>query len=72
MERGEEVLSKRQAAASKMSGGQMESLLGQILGVLQQRQILNATIVDTRDVVTRQQMEGREGEKLVMGHVGRN
>jgi hypothetical protein len=72
VERGEEIRSKRQVAASKMSGGQMESLLGQILGVLQQRQILNATIVDSRDVVTLQQMEGREGEKLVMGHVGRN
>jgi hypothetical protein len=74
LRRGEEVNSKRQVAASKLSGRQIESLLGQIITLLSARQTVNvnASVVDSRDVVTRQQMEGREGEKLVMGHVGRN
>jgi len=29
-------------------------------------------VVDSRDVVTGEQMEGRRGEKFVMRHVGRN
>lgn len=72
LQRGEQVHTKGQAAASKMSGAQIESLLGHILAALRQRQQLNATIVDSRDVVTRSQMEGRDGEQLIMHHVGRN
>lgn len=72
LQHGEEVRSRDRVASDKMSGAQIESLLSQILGALRQRQTLNATIVDSRQVVTRQDMEGREGERLVMHHVGRN
>lgn len=54
------------------NGGRMESLLGEILGALRNRQQLNATIVDRRNLITREQMEGRDGEQLVMYHTARN
>lgn len=62
------------AELGSSGGGRVEALLGRIVTLLGQRQQvnLNATIADGRDVVTRRQMESREGERMVMYHVGRN
>jgi hypothetical protein len=56
----------------RLGGSNMEALLSEILGTLRQRQTINATILDKRDVVTRDRMEGREGERWTMNHVQRN
>lgn len=62
------------AELGSSGSGQVEALLGRIVTLLGRRQqvTLNATIADGRDVVTRRQMESREGERMVMYHVGRN
>jgi TP901 family phage tail tape measure protein len=49
-----------------------EHLLEDILAQLIRRQTVNAVVVDSREVVTKQMMEGRDGESLVMNHVTRN
>ena len=49
-----------------------ESLLREILGELRQRQTINARIIDKRELVTKGQMEGRDGERWTMRHVQRN
>ncbi len=55
-------------------GGRTEALLDRIATLLEQRQNINvnAKVVDERKVVTREQMEGREGERWTMWHVQRN
>lgn len=53
-------------------GGESAALLRQIVTLLSQRQTINARIVDHRDVVTKERMEGKEGERYVMYHSGRN
>jgi hypothetical protein len=52
--------------------GMSDELLSEIADVLRQRQTINATVVDSREVVTRRQLESREGEKVIMHHVKRN
>lgn len=49
-----------------------EDVLRQILGTLQQRQNFNMNIIDQRDLITAQELEGRRGEEMVMRHVNVN
>jgi len=74
LQRGEEVRSRADVAAGASSGARVESALARIAALLERRQSVNlsASIVDSREVVTRRQMESREGERMVMYHVGRN
>lgn len=66
-QRGEKITSKSGVASEN-------KLLSRIASLLERRQSvnLNASIVDRRDVVTRERLESREGEQMVMYHVGRN
>lgn len=66
------VLQRGERVYSKGSNKNMESLLVEILGAVQQRQTINAYIIDRRDVVTKERMEGRDGESWTMGHIQRN
>jgi len=68
------VIAQDDEVISRPGGGAGNAVLREILAVLKQRQTVNvkSTIVDHRDVVTKERMESREGERLVMGHVGRN
>jgi len=58
------------------AGGGGNPAFGEMLAVLKQiaakQMQINATIVDRRDLLHRKDMEGREGEQLVMYHTGRN
>jgi len=74
LQQGERVISRSQASGGSSSNQRLESLMGQVVSLLSQRQTINlsAKVVDSRDVVTGEQMEGRRGEKFVMRHVGRN
>jgi hypothetical protein len=76
LQRGEEVRSRAQVAYSGggSSSQRLEALMGQVVSLLSQRQTINlsAKVVDSRDVMTAEQMEGRRGEQFVMRHVGRN
>jgi hypothetical protein len=58
------------------AGGGGNPAFGEMLAVLKQiaakQMQINATIVDRRDLLHRKDMEGREGEQLVMYHAGRN
>ena len=74
LQRGERVISRSQASGGSSSNQRLEALMGQVVSLLSQRQTINlsAKVVDSRDVVTGEQMEGRRGEKFVMRHVGRN
>ena len=76
LQRGEEVRSRAQVSygGGGSSSQRLEALMGQVVSLLSQRQTINlsAKVVDSRDVVTGEQMEGRRGEKFVMRHVGRN
>jgi hypothetical protein len=49
-----------------------DELLEQVVGLLAQRQRIDANVVDHRDVVTEQTFRGRMGEKIVMDHVYKN
>lgn len=66
-QRGEKITSKSGVASEN-------KLLSRIASLLERRQSVNlsASIVDRRDVVTRERLESREGEQMVMYHVGRN
>jgi len=68
----EGVFTPGQMKALGGRGGMSDELLSQILVALQDRQTLNATIVDSREVVTKDMFAGREGEAMVMRHVSRN
>jgi len=75
LQQGERVFSRSEVSRGGSSSNQrLESLMGQVVSLLSQRQTINlsAKVVDSRDVVTGEQMEGRRGEKFVMRHVGRN
>ena len=74
LQQGERVISRSQASGGSSSNQRLEALMGQVVSLLSQRQTINlsAKVVDSRDVVTGEQMEGRRGEKFVMRHVGRN
>lgn len=66
-QRGEKITSKSGVASENKQ-------LDRIASLLERRQnvSLSASIVDRRDVVTRERLESREGEQMVMYHVGRN
>jgi hypothetical protein len=74
LQAGERVQSRAEVSRGGSSNQRLEALMGQVVTLLSQRQnlTLNANIVDKREVVTRSQMEGRDGEKWTMYHVGRN
>jgi hypothetical protein len=64
LQKGEEVIPK--------GGGNIGSKLDTIISLLSQRQTINANIIDKRDVVTRERIEGREGEGWTMDHIQRS
>ena len=75
LQQGERVFSRSEVSRGGSSSNQrLEALMGQVVSLLSQRQTINlsAKVVDSRDVVTGEQMEGRRGERFVMRHVGRN
>jgi hypothetical protein len=75
LQQGERVISRSEVSRGGSSSNQrLEALMGQVVSLLSQRQTINlsAKVVDSRDVVTAAQMEGRRGEQFVMRHVGRN
>lgn len=70
---GEEIRSRTQVAQDRRGGSAgIEQRLDAVIALLSRRQTINAKIVDHRDVVTSDRMEGREGERFVMRHVERN
>ena len=46
--------------------------LDTLISIISQRQTINARIIDKRELVTKGQMEGRDGERWTMRHVQRN
>lgn len=74
LRKDEGVFTPEQMAAlgPGMDSGRMEAMLGQVVQVLQQKQNINANIVDHRNVVTEEMFTTRRGEEMVMAHVRRN
>jgi len=64
LQRGEEVIPK--------GGGNLGGKLDTLISILSQRQTINANIIDRRDVITRERIEGREGEGWTMNHIKRS
>lgn len=68
LQRGETIIPKNGGTAK----GGVESLLTDIKSLLEQRQTINANVVDYRNVITKERLDGRDGETSVMRHLRRN
>jgi hypothetical protein len=64
LQSGEEVVPR--------GGGGLGKKLDRMISILSTRQTINANIIDRRDIVTRERIEGREGETWTVNHMQRN